>query len=151
MIVFLTDMWNWAKLLSVNFSTMISFIALSVSILIYIFNRRSWYETYRPIVVAEIKSTELAGQHFKIILYNVGNRPACDVYIEYYCEYNKKDPQENRIQLLRNGEEKALEFELSISISESLRCDLFNLSITYTDHLLRKKMKSAQKLHVKYD
>ncbi|GAB6910141.1 conserved hypothetical protein [Desulfosarcina cetonica] len=62
-------------------TVLISLIAVLVSLLSYIFARRSWRETYRPIVTARIE-THASGNMatlFDIVVYNVGNRPATDI------------------------------------------------------------------------
>ena len=62
----------------INWSVAISFIAVLVSLLAYMFTRRSWYETYRPIVTARIETHDSGNvaTAFNIVVYNTGNRPA---------------------------------------------------------------------------
>ena len=62
-------------------SIAIALIAVLVSLLSYMFTKRSWYETYRPIVTARIE-THASGNMatlFDIVVYNIGNRPATEI------------------------------------------------------------------------
>jgi len=62
-------------------STSISLLAVCISFLAYLFSKKSWMETYRPIVTARIE-TYASGNDaaiFKIVVYNSGNRPAVNI------------------------------------------------------------------------
>jgi len=78
------DFLGWAKSIHLDFATVISLIALFLSVLSYVFNRRSWHETYRPIVVAEMvyASKGACEVHFDVIIKNIGNRPAFNVQLK---------------------------------------------------------------------
>jgi hypothetical protein len=102
----------------------ISFFALTISILSFIFARKSWHESNRPIVIAYIQEEEISttGGAFSIILSNTGNRPATnislyarDIDIRHIFE-NNTDPKiikiaenifknGNKVALLKNGSE----------------------------------------------
>ena len=72
------DIINW---LSSHGSVGIAGIALFVSLLAYNFNRKSWRETYRPIVTARI-ATVASGNiaiALNVVVNNSGNRPAKNV------------------------------------------------------------------------
>ena len=59
----------------------ISSLALAVSVYSLVFSRRSWLETYRPIVTARV-STEQGGNIailYNLIVENTGNRPATNI------------------------------------------------------------------------
>ncbi len=78
------ELWVWAKSIPLDFATVISLIALFLSGLAHIFNRRSWYETHRPIVVAKLESDSkrLSESHLDIFIENTGNGPACNIQLE---------------------------------------------------------------------
>jgi hypothetical protein len=62
-------------------SVVIAALALGVSSISLYFSRRSWRETYRPIVVARV-TTHSAGNLaccYNLLVENCGNRPARDV------------------------------------------------------------------------
>jgi hypothetical protein len=61
--------------------TVISAGALLVSLSASIFSRRSWLETNRPIVTAEITTHDAGSESilFNIVVHNVGNRPATEI------------------------------------------------------------------------
>jgi hypothetical protein len=95
---------NW---LSAYGSLAIAGLALFVSLLAYNFNRKSWRETYRPIVTARIVTVASGNQGIvlDIILNNTGNRPAKNI----------------RLLVNQNDLESAL-----LSKEESLRSDIEN-------------------------
>jgi hypothetical protein len=62
-------------------SIAISCLALTVSVISLIVGRRSWLETYRPIITARV-STKSGGNVailYNLIIENTGNRPATDI------------------------------------------------------------------------
>ncbi|MFC4523836.1 MULTISPECIES: hypothetical protein [Cupriavidus] len=61
--------------------TAISAGALFVSLLALAFTRRSWLETNRPIITAEIVKHDGGNEAmaFNLVVHNVGNRPATDI------------------------------------------------------------------------
>jgi hypothetical protein len=66
--------------------------ALIVSLSAFIFTRRSWLETNRPIVTAEI-STHDGGSEaiaFNLVVHNVGNRPATNIRLKATTEAIQK-------------------------------------------------------------
>jgi hypothetical protein len=67
--------------LSTYGSLVIAGLALLVSLLVYNFNRKSWRETYRPIVTARITafSSGNRGTALNIVVSNTGNRPAKNI------------------------------------------------------------------------
>ncbi len=117
---FFMELLDWAKSIPLNFATVISLIALFLSGLAHIFNRRSWYETYRPIVVAKLESEskKLSESHLEIFIENTGNRPACNIQIEIDRRSrdaiaNQIEPyflSENELPVLNAGEMKVIRF-----------------------------------------
>ena len=60
---------------------LISSLALAVSVLSLVFSRRSWLETYRPIITARV-STAAGGNIavlYNLVVENTGNRPAINI------------------------------------------------------------------------
>ena len=72
---------NIANWLATYGSLPIAGLALFVSLMAYNFNRKSWKETYRPIVTARITSVNSGnrGIALNIIVQNSGNRPAKNI------------------------------------------------------------------------
>lgn len=58
--------------------------AFGVSLLAFIFTRRSWLESNRPIVTAEIATHDGGSEAiaFNLVVYNVGNRPATNIQLQ---------------------------------------------------------------------
>ena len=86
---------NW---LSAYGSLAIAGLALFVSLLAYNFNRKSWRETYRPIVTARIATVASGnrGIALDIIVNNTGNRPAKNIRLlvnknDLESSYSSKD------------------------------------------------------------
>jgi hypothetical protein len=59
----------------------ISSLALAVSTLSFVFSRRSWLETYRPIITARVSSASSGNIAilYNLIVENTGNRPAANI------------------------------------------------------------------------
>jgi hypothetical protein len=91
---------------------LISLLAILVSILSYMFAKRSWYETYRPIVTARIETHHSGNSSalFKIVLYNVGNRPATDIRL--------KTKQEILDNAFEEGVSESMETEIRACFSD---------------------------------
>jgi hypothetical protein len=72
---------NIVTWLSVYGSLAIAGLALVVSLVAYYFNRKSWRETYRPIVTARITTVASGnrGIALNIVVNNTGNRPAKNI------------------------------------------------------------------------
>lgn len=73
-------------------SIAISAGAFLVSLSAFIFTRRAWLETNRPIITAEI-ATHNGGSEaiaFNLVVHNVGNRPATDIRLKATAEAIKK-------------------------------------------------------------
>lgn len=114
------ELLDWAKSIPLDFATVISLIALFLSGLAHIFNRRSWHETYRPIVVAKLESESrrLSESHLDIFIENTGNRPACNIQVEIDRRSrdaiaNQIEPyflSENELPVLNTGEMKVIRF-----------------------------------------
>ena len=86
-------------------SIAISLIAVLVSLLSYLFVKRSWYETYRPIVTARIE-TDTSGNlatAFNLVVYNTGNRPATDIRLHTDERVLEKAFEENISEALKSG------------------------------------------------
>ena len=85
-------------------SILIALIAVLVSLLSYMFTKRSWYETYRPIVTARIE-THASGNMatvFDIVVYNIGNRPATDISLHLNKEVLEKAFENNTSETMKN-------------------------------------------------
>ena len=65
-------------------SIVISTAALAISAASAYFARRSWYQTYRPVVTAFIAEDDggTSATAYNLVVSNTGNRPATDVRIE---------------------------------------------------------------------
>ena len=66
-----------------DIKTGLAVLALLLSVFSYLFTRRSWFESNRPIITAEIK-THSAGNMaitYNILVHNTGNRPAADILL----------------------------------------------------------------------
>ncbi|WP_235039665.1 hypothetical protein [Vreelandella profundi] len=66
-----------------DIKTGVAALALLLSVFSYLFTRRSWFESNRPIITAEIK-THSAGNMaivYSILVHNTGNRPAADILL----------------------------------------------------------------------
>lgn len=75
-----------------DIKTVIIACAFILSILSFLFTRRSWIEGNRPIITAEIK-THAAGNEgiaFNIWVHNTGSRPAADVQLKVDEKYIKR-------------------------------------------------------------
>ncbi len=67
-----------------DIKTIVIVFAFVLSILSFLFTRRSWIESNRPIITAEIK-THAAGNQgiaFDVLVHNTGNRPAADIQLK---------------------------------------------------------------------
>lgn len=143
----------------------ISLIAVLVSLLSYLFARRSWHETYRPIVTARIE-THASGNMatlFNIVVYNVGNRPATDIRLiddqkvlddalevdaseSMKVEIKACFSDEGTIPLLHPGNSVSNGFGVAGVKEKSLRYGTkIPITIEYKD-LNRRKIKSKQTL-----
>lgn len=146
-------------------SVAIALIAVLVSILSYMFTKRSWYETYRPIVTARIE-THASGNMatiFDIVVYNIGNRPATDIslcanqkVLEKAFEENTSDVMKNEIKacfsteviipLLHPGNSVSNGFGLASNNESTLKYgSRIPITIKYKD-LNRRKIKTKQTL-----
>lgn len=84
-------------------SVAISFIAMFISLLSYLFTMRPWYETYRPIVTARIE-THASGNMATasdIVVYNTGNRPATNISLRTDKKVLEKAFGENTSETLK--------------------------------------------------
>lgn len=146
-------------------SIAISLIAVLVSLLSYLFVKRSWYETYRPIVTARIE-THASGNMatvFNIVVYNTGNRPATDIRLradEKVLEraFKENAPEtmkseiracfsdEGTIPLLHSGNSTSNGFGVAGKDESTLKYgSRIPITIEYKD-LNRHKLKSKQTL-----
>ena len=146
-------------------SVAIALIAVLVSSLSYMFTKRSWYETYRPIVTARIE-THVSGNVatvFNIVVYNIGNRPATDIslhadqkVLEKVFEDNASDTMKNEIKacfstkgiipLLHPGNSVSNGFGLAGNREATLKYgSRIPITIKYKD-LNRKNIKTKQTL-----
>jgi hypothetical protein len=146
-------------------SIAISLIAVLVSLISYLFARRSWYETYRPIVTARIE-THASGNMatvFDIVVYNTGNRPATDIrlraeekFLEKAFEENAAETMKSEIRacfsdegtipLLHSGSSTSNGFGVVGNDESTLKYGLrIPIIIEYKD-LNRRKLKSKQTL-----
>lgn len=59
----------------------VSVVAVGISLAAFLFTRRTWFETYRPIVTAEIRTHDGGNEAiaFNLAVHNVGNRPATGI------------------------------------------------------------------------
>jgi hypothetical protein len=93
-----------AKRIIMETSVAIALIAVLVSLLSYMFTKRSWYETYRPIITARIE-THASGNMatvFNIVVYNIGNRPATDISLHANKNILEKAFEENISDAMKN-------------------------------------------------
>ncbi len=70
-----------SSITAADIKTIVIVSALLLSILSFLFTRRSWIENNRPIITAEIR-THAAGNEsitFNILVHNTGTRPAADI------------------------------------------------------------------------
>lgn len=154
---------------AVDIKTIILVFAFVLSILSFLFTRRSWVESNRPIITAEI-ITHAAGNEgiaYDILVHNTGNRPAANIQLkaeEKYinkllasgCSESIKNDINNifsprvEISILHDGESVSNAFgHTSSTDSSSLNYGVkFPITITYRG-LGRKKFKTKQKLIVK--
>ncbi len=64
--------------------TAVTVCAFLLSVLALIFTRRSWFESNRPVVTAEIV-THSGGNHaifYNLVVHNTGNRPATEIELQ---------------------------------------------------------------------
>ena len=146
-------------------SIVISFIAVLVSLLSYLFAKRSWYETYRPTVTAKIE-TNTSGNlatAFNIVVYNTGNRPATDIRLRADEKVLEKAFEENvseamkseitacfsdkgTIPLLHSGNSTLNGFGIASRNESTLKYgSQIPITVEYKD-LNRRKFKSKQTL-----
>jgi hypothetical protein len=145
-------------------------VAFLLSVLALIFTRKTWFESNRPIVTAEIV-TASAGNvatAFNLVVHNTGNRPATNVRLQAGAKQlnaaisaNAKDlmkkeiircfSEEGRIPLLHHQSKKTNGFGVS-STNEKENVLVYNsvisIKITYND-LYGKKYTSEQDLLVR--
>ena len=125
-------MTTWAVI-----ATATSVLALCVSIVSLGFSRRSWLETYRPIVTARVR-TQAGGNIailYDLVVENTGNRPATNIQLivdpqdleramkpgkEIYSEFIKNcfDPKYS-IPVLANGQSTSSAFGKTSDDAES--------------------------------
>jgi len=150
--------------------TIISILAIGISLASLYFARRSWMQSNRPIVTAFI-ATRASGNVaavFDLVVANTGNRPATNVRItakpediEKLIHLKAKEEQrksihdcfdnESKIAILKNGEELSTAFG-SVSHATSKDQSLnygaeISIEITYND-LEGRKYKSILPLRV---
>lgn len=146
-------------------SMAIALIAALVSLLSYMFTKRSWYETYRPIVTAQIE-THASGNMatvFDIVVHNIGNRPATEISLHVDQEILEKAfdkniskamkdeiiacfSNEGIIPLLHPGNSTSNGFGMAGSNEATLNYgSRIPITIQYND-LNRRKMKTKQTL-----
>lgn len=152
-----------------DIKTIIIVCAFALSILSFLFTRRSWIESNRPIITAEIR-THAAGNQgitFNVLVHNTGSSPAADIQLNIGKEhinkilanecsdaikkeiYNIFSP-EGEIPLLHNGKSVSNGFgHTSASKNSSLNYGVkFPITITYRG-LSGMKFKTKQNLVVK--
>lgn len=149
----------------VELSMAISLIAVLISLLSYMFTKRSWYETYRPIVTARIE-THTSGNMataFDIVVYNTGNKPATEIrlhadhkVLEVAFEENASETMKSEIKacfsdngiipLLHPGNSTSNGFGVASNKESTLKYGLqIPIIIEYKD-LNRRKFKTKQTL-----
>jgi hypothetical protein len=144
--------------------------AFLLSVLALIFTRRTWFESNRPIVTAEIVTHDGGNVAimYNLVVHNTGTRPAVDIRIsaETKCLLAAIDPngkehmkqqilrcfsEEGRIPLLHQQSKKSNGFGLT-SINKNDNALIYKsvipIEITYKD-LYGKKYKAKQNLVIK--
>ena len=98
-----------------------SFLAIIISILSYLFTKRSWYETYRPIVTARIETNDSGNVSaaFDIVVYNTGNRPAVNIRLRADKEVLEKAIEENGPEVLKKEIHACFSDEATIPLLQS--------------------------------
>lgn len=154
----------------VKINTIISALAIGISLASLYFARRSWLQSNRPIITAFI-STRAAGNMgsiFDLIVANTGNRPATNLrliakpediqnLIHPKAEENQKKiilncfDNESKIPVLRNGEELSTAFGSVVNENAKDQCLNYgaeiSIKITYND-LDGRKYKAILPLRV---
>ncbi len=144
--------------------TIIIICAFVLSTLSFLFTRRSWIESNRPIVTVEIKTRDGGNQAivFDILVHNTGSRPAADVQLKADEEYIRKllstkcpkeiekeihniFSHEGEIPLLHDGKSVRNGFGDASSLNYGIKIPII---ITYRG-LSGKKFKTRQNLIIK--
>lgn len=62
----------------------VSILALCISAVSFAFSRRSWRETYRPIITVRVATAQSGNvaSLYNLVVENTGNRPAKDIHLE---------------------------------------------------------------------
>jgi hypothetical protein len=150
-------------------ATIASILALAVSVVSLSFARRSWRETYRPIVTARVR-TQAGGNVailYDLVVENTGNRPATNVRLvvdprdlkramkpgkEIYAEFIKNcfEPK-YAIPVLANGQSVSSAFGKTSEDAESNWIPFSRIPIVvHYDDLEGKKYQSKVTLFVFY-
>lgn len=105
-----------------NVRTLLTIVAISISVASLYFARRSWFQSNRPIVTAFVAECGDLGTVFNLVVANTGNRPATRISLhatpediasltdmdasdDRKCAIAKCFSEKATIPLLRNGEE----------------------------------------------
>ncbi|MGY3852835.1 hypothetical protein ACW5W8_08370 [Aeromonas aquatilis] len=109
--------------------------AFLVSLSAFIFTRRAWLETNRPIVTAEIATHDGGNEAiaFNLVIHNVGNRPATDIRLKATADAIQKLLDSNARDRFRKEVERCFTDEGRIAVLHPGKSVKNGFGLTSTD------------------